>query len=178
MREIRCLVREAQREFFCLKYEDFEDLLQECLIHWFFIKDKYRADAGASERTFLNRVTRHRLVDISRVKGAYKRKSNYMSESLDGMNEEKGTNAKKEKALMVEQRVIEEINSADLPDALASAMAGLTFRQKQICRWLSEGMSLVKAGEKMGIPRTTLQEEVKRIREVFRKEGLDEYLQS
>ena len=33
---------------------------------------------------------------------------------------------------------------------------------------------LVRLG--VGIPRTTLQEEVKRIREAFRKEGLEEYL--
>jgi predicted DNA-binding protein (UPF0251 family) len=34
----------------------------------------------------------------------------------------------------------------------------------------------VKAGEKMGIPRTTLQEEIKRIRMAFQKAGLEEFL--
>ncbi len=77
---------------------------------------------------------------------------------------------------MVEEQTISKITAADLPDAMARATAGLSFRQKQLCRYLSEGMSHVKAGEKMGIPRTTLQEEVKRIREAFRKEGLEEYL--
>jgi len=41
---------------------------------------------------------------------------------------------------------------------------------------LSEGMSQVKVGEIMKMPRATLQDEVKRIREAFRKEGLEEYL--
>ena len=176
MREVRCLVRAAQREFVCLKNEGFDDLLQECLIHWFFIKDQYRPEAGASEHTFLNRVTRHKLADIMRIKGANKRKVFYMSESLDAMADDEESISAKEKILMVEEQVVSKLTAADLPDALSRATANLSFRQKQLCRFLMEGMSIAKAGEKMCIPRTTLNEEVKRIREVFLKEGLEEYL--
>ena len=77
---------------------------------------------------------------------------------------------------MVEEQTVSKITAADLPDAMLRATSNLSFRQKQICRYLSEGMSQVKVGETMKIPRTTLQEEVKRIREVFCKEGLEEYL--
>ena len=150
--------------------------MQECLVHWFFTKDQYRAEEGAEEKTFLNRIICNKLADIARVKGAYKRKVLYMSESLDAMCDDEDLIGKKERALMVEEQVVEKITTADLPDAMARATANLSFRQKQICQYLSEGMSQVKAGEKMNIPRTTLQEEVKRIREVFRKEGLEEYL--
>ena len=150
--------------------------MQECLVHWFFTKDQYRAEEGAEEKTFLNRIIRNKLADIARIKGAYKRKVLYMSESLDAMCDDEDLIGKKERALMVEEQVVEKITTADLPDAMARATANLSFRQKQICQYLSEGMSQVKAGEKMNIPRTTLQEEVKRIREVFRKEGLEEYL--
>ena len=173
---MRCLIRNVQRENLCLRGEGFEDLLQECLVHWFFIKDQYRSEEGVGERTFLNRIIRNKLADIARIKGAYKRKVFYMSESLDAMDEDEELSGAKEKALMVEEKTVEKITTAELPDALARATADLSFRQKQLCRFLSEGTSLVKVGEKMNIPRTTLQEEVKRIREVFRKEGLEEYL--
>jgi RNA polymerase sigma-70 factor (ECF subfamily) len=170
------LIKDAQREYVCLRNESFDDLLQECLIHWFFIKDQYRSEAGASERTFLNRITRNKLADLARFEGRNKRRVFSMSESLDAMDSDEKLIGKKERILMVEEQTISKITAADLPDAMARATAGLSFRQKLLCRYLSEGMSLVKAGEKMNIPRTTLQEEIKRIREVFRKEGLEEYL--
>lgn len=150
--------------------------MQECLVHWFFMKGQYRDGEGAEERTFLNRVIQNRLADIARIKGAYKRKTFYMSESLDAMDDDEQSIGLKEKALMVEEKIVEKVTVADLPDAIAKATAGLSFRQKQICRYLSEGMSQVKVGEIMKMPRATLQDEVKRIREAFRKEGLEEYL--
>lgn len=159
----------------CLENECFEDLLQECLVHWFFTKAKYQKEES-TQRTFLNRIIRHKLADIARLKMTNKRKSFYLSQSLDAMDEDGEFDGKKEKILMIENHMVEEISVEDLPSAMARAMAGLSFRQKQLCRLLSEGMSLVKAGERMNIPRTTLQDEIKRIREAFKKEGLEEYL--
>ena len=170
------MIRNAQREYACMKNEGYEDLLQECLIHWFFIKDQYRPEAGASERTFLNRIMRNKIADLTRRRFSNKRKVFYMSESLDAMGDDEESISAKEKILMVEEQTVSKITAADLPDAMLRATSNLSFRQKQICRYLSEGMSQVKVGETMKIPRTTLQEEVKRIREVFRKEGLEEYL--
>lgn len=170
------MIRGAQREYVSLRIEGTEDLLQECLIHWFFAKDQHRTEAGACERTFLNRIMKNKIADLIRRREANKRKVLYVSESFDAMDDDEELVSAKERILMVEEQTISKITAADLPDAMARATAGLSFRQKQLCRYLSEGMSLVKAGEKMGIPRTTLQEEVKRIREAFRKEGLEEYL--
>lgn len=176
MREVRCLVRSAQRDYLCLKCEGFEDLLQECLIHWFFMKDQYRPEEGASERTFLNRVTRNKLADLMRIKGANKRKVFYMSESLDAIDENGESSGAKEKILMVDEQVVQKITAADLPAAMTRVTDKLSFRQKQLCRFLMEGVSIKGAGEKMNIPRTTLNEEVKRIRVIFQNEGLEEYL--
>ncbi len=170
------MIRNAQHDYVSLRIEGTDDLLQECLIHWYFVKDQHRPESGASERTFLNRIMKNKIADLIRRRDANKRKVFYMSESLDAMGEDEESISAKEKILMVEEQVVSKLTAADLPDAMARATAGLSFRQKQICRYLSEGMSQVKVGEKMGIPRTTLQEEVKRIREAFRKEGLEEYL--
>ena len=170
------MVRQAQREHAELKAEGFDDLLQECLIHWFFIKGQYRPEAGASERTFLNRITRNKIGDLIRRKNANMRKVFLMSDSLDAMGDDEDSISAKEKILMVEEQTVSKITAADLPEAMSRATANLSFRQKQICRYLSEGMSQVKVGEIMSIPRATLQDEIRRIREAFRKEGLEEYL--
>ena len=176
MREILYSVRDAQRDYASLRKEGIEDLLQECLIHWFFMKEQYRAESGASERTFLNRVTRNKIADLIRRRAANKRRVSYESESLDAMDDDEKMISTKERILMVEEQTTIKITVADLPEAMSKATANLSFRQKQICRYLSEGMSQVKVGDVMNIPRTTLQDEIKRIREVFRKVGLEEYL--
>ncbi|MFA5284125.1 MAG: hypothetical protein WC347_00875 [Smithellaceae bacterium] len=111
-----------------------------------------------------------------RIKGANKRKVFYMSESLDAIDEDGESNGAKEKILMVDEQTVQKITAADLPDAMSRATEKLSFRQKQLCRFLMEGMSIKGAGEKMNIPRTTLNEEVKRIRVIFQNEGLEEYL--
>ncbi len=81
-----------------------------------------------------------------------------------------------EEILRVEEQIISKITTADLPEAISKATVNLSFRQKQICRYLSEGMSEVKVGEKMNLSRAMLQDEIKHIREVFRKAGLEEFL--
>ncbi|MFH1552711.1 MAG: sigma-70 family RNA polymerase sigma factor [Candidatus Omnitrophota bacterium] len=169
-------MREAQNDYLSLRKEGFEDLLQECLIHWFFMKDQFRAESGASERTFLNRITRNKIADLIRRRDANKRKVLYVSKSLDEMDGDGESINTKEKILMVEEQIVSKVSAANLPEAMSKVTAGLSFRQKQICRYLSEGMSQVKVGEIMKIPRATLQDEIKRIREVFRKAGLEEFL--
>ena len=140
------------------------------------MKDQFRSESGASERTFLNRITRNKIADLIRRRDANKRKVLYVSESLDEMDGDGESINTKEKILMVEEQIVSKISAANLPEAMAKATAGLSFRQKQICRHLSEGMSQVKVGKMMKIPRATLQDEIKRIREVFRKVGLEEFL--
>jgi RNA polymerase sigma-70 factor (ECF subfamily) len=149
--------------------------MQECLVHWFFMKDQYRPESGASERTFLNRITRNKIADLIKFKRRNKRKVFYLSESLDAMEETHSVNAK-EKALMDEEQVISKITEESLPEVLAKVTTNLSFRQKQICRYLSEGMNQKQVGEKMNMPKSTLQDEMKRIREVFKRAGLEEFL--
>jgi len=90
-------------------------------------------------------------------------------------DDEKSIGAR-ERILKVEEQVISKITTTDLPEAISKATANLSFRQKQLCRFLMEGMSIAKAGEKMNVPRTTLNVEVRRIRVVFQEAGLEEFL--
>ena len=88
------------------------------------------------------------------------------------------------------------ITLAESLDALESAQAGLDFEahhhtrmdllralallnpaQQRLCLLLGEeGLSVKQAAERLGIPRGTLYEEIKRIRTVFADRGLDNYL--
>jgi RNA polymerase sigma-70 factor (ECF subfamily) len=60
---------------------------------------------------------------------------------------------------------------------LLRAMALLTPAQRRLCLILGpEGLSIKEAAEQLRIPRGTLYEEIKRIRNVFAVYGLGDYL--
>lgn len=65
----------------------------------------------------------------------------------------------------------------DLRIDVAKALQRLTPRQRRVCAMLGEeGLSVKEAAARLGIPRGTLYEELKRIRQVFAEHGLAAYL--
>jgi DNA-directed RNA polymerase specialized sigma24 family protein len=77
------IVAEYRRRWKCLFIEDFEDLLQECLTHWYFARDEYDHKLGASQTTFMGRIIRNKLTDLIREREADKRKMAHLTISLD-----------------------------------------------------------------------------------------------
>ena len=172
----RCLVREFQNGSKGLAQEGFEDLLQESLMHWFFVKDKFDPAREVTQKTFMKRVIKNKLLNILEEKFAKKRQVQLKSISLNGLLEE-GESGTFEKFLGVESETRKTMADQDLSQALQKAFYKMSSRQKELCRLLGEeGLNVSEASKRMSIPRSTLQEEIKRIREVFRKEGLQNYL--
>lgn len=156
--------------------EGFEDLLQESLTHWFFVKDHFDPAREVTLKTFMKRVVRNKLLNILEQKKAKKRQTNTKSISLNALLEEGETQAV-EKFIGVESNTLRSLHDSDLSSALQKAFCKMSSRQKELCRLLGEeGLSVSEASKHMSVPRSTVQEEVKRIREVFRKEGLKNYL--
>ena len=171
----RCMVREFQSNFKSLAREDFEDLLQECLTHWFFVKDQFDPAREVTVKTFMKQVVRNKLLNILEEKTAKKRQVNLKSASLDQLLEEAGGSA--EKFIGTESDTVRTIRNTELSFALSKAFCCLSSRQKELCRLLGEeGLTVTEASKRLSIPRSTLREEIKRIRQVFRKEGLEDYL--
>lgn len=70
------------------------------------------------------------------------------------------------------------LHKSELSKAVAKVVEGLPKRQKEICNLIGEeGLNIRQVGRRMNIPNTTLQHEIKRIRNIFRDEGLQEYLE-
>ena len=60
---------------------------------------------------------------------------------------------------------------------IGRVLARLTPVQRQLCQLLGEeGLTIKEAAERLRIPRGTLYEEIKRIRQVFADQGLGDYL--
>ncbi len=173
------LVNEYIRNWDCLKEYEFDDLLQECLTHWYLKKNRYRSGKGASPQTFMGRVLQNRLVDIVRLRQTDKRKVNYDTLSLDDRI------ASDEDA----ETFLDMVEESDAPSEpferetatlakidIAKTSRNLTERQQRLCSLILEGFNVSDASEVLGTPRTTLYDELERIREVFAKKGLAEYL--
>jgi len=174
------LVNEFQGKWRCLQREDFDDLLQECLTHWFFAKDDYDPTREASQKTFMGRIIRNKLTDLVRERESDKRKIAHLTVSLDeplGKDEDSPT---------LIDKIDEQTNSDASPNPfleiqlridLSKALQQLTPQQKELCRLLGEkGLTVKKISEYLKTPRSTIYDELKRIRTICMKEGLEDYL--
>ena len=174
------LVREFHATSRALQHDEADDLLQEVLLHWYHARASHDPMGKASIRTYMARVVRNKLIDLIRERESDKEKVNILAVPTEIMHEGEpgsttddagGDPPEPEEAR--EQRDAEQSLHLDL----ARALAHLTPRQRALCQLLLEqDISMVEASQRLGVPRTTLYEELKHIRMVFKALGLDAYL--
>lgn len=163
-----------------LGVEDFDDLLQECLTHWFFTKDDYDPGREASQKTFMGRIIRNKLTDLVREREADKRKIAHLAVSLDeplGDDEDSPALIDQIDGDTVTQAPHNHFLEIQLKIDLSKSLQKLTPQQKSLCNLLGEkGLSVKEASDYLKTPRSTIYDEIKRIRTIFMKEGLEDYL--
>ena len=177
---VKKLVKEFQDEWPSLKMEEPNDLYQECFIHWFFKRDQYDRTAGASRQTFMAKVVRRRLIDLVRERESDKRKASYIADSLDepiGNEEDSPTLAD-----MIDESAVAGGSSdpffrVDFRIDISRALKKFTPNQKKLWRLLrEEELTITEASDYLKTPRSTIYDELKRIGELFQREGLRGYL--
>ncbi len=153
-----------------LKVMDFEDLLQECLIHWFLQRSKFNPSRGTSFRTYMAKVVSNRLQEILREQLTDRRKVFHLAESLDPPREG-GNNPWEPKA--------DKKNSLDISLRLdiEFVLRTLTPLQREICLLLGQDYPVKQIAEILGRPRSTIRYEIQRIRKVFSQRDLANYFQ-
>ena len=171
------VIERFRKKWKCLAREGFDDLLQECLTHWHFSKDDYDPSAGANLRTFMSRVVAHKLGHIVEKLTSDKRKISLASNSLD-----ERISDEEDSPTYLDQLPDDSVSnlkiSAELKIDISRTFQKLTPQQKKLCRLLGdEGLSIKEASEALKTPRGTLYEEIKRIKAIFQKEKLHEYLE-
>lgn len=183
------VVGEFRKEGTCLEREDFDDLLQECLTHWYFAKDDYDPTREATQKTFMGRIIRNKLTDLIRERESNKRKIKHVAVSLfDPLGDNENSLLINEESL----RLIDTIDIEGIPDAdappnafrqcdlkidLSKALQKLTPQQRELCRLLGEeGLTIAEASEYLNARRSTVYDELKRMRTMFMKVGLGDYL--
>jgi RNA polymerase sigma factor (sigma-70 family) len=175
------LVGEFRRRFRSLARQEFDDLMQDCLVHWIVVRGKLRPDSATPPVAYMAQVVRNKLTDLIREQEADKRAGDQDALSLDAAidgSDEGVTLAD----LLADNAAFQadEAGAVDPHDArvdIGRAMARLTPVQRRLCQMLGEeGLSIKEASKRLRIPRGTLYEEIKRIRKVFADQGLGDYL--
>ena len=149
---------------------DFEDLLQECLLHWSARRHLYRPGLGASPSTFLGKILRRKLLDILDREMAQKRRVNQRASPLP---EEDGDDERLAPPLPAVPSGIPHLH---LRLAVAEILASLHPGQARLCELLKEGMTVAAIGRELKKPRPSIYDEMRRIRKIFREAGLQEFL--
>jgi RNA polymerase sigma factor (sigma-70 family) len=150
---------------------DREDLVQEVLLWWVIQRQRYNKKRGASIQTFFRHVARNRLTDIYREQKADKRGGTSYPLSLNGpiLNEE-SDDAELGDFVPDPKDVASEVEGKVERDRI---LAWLTPRQRELAQGLAQDYSLAEMARKMKVPRTTLKDELNRIRRVLRRQGYD-----
>ncbi len=172
------VISRFRKQWKCLDLEGFDDLLQECLTHWHFSKDDYDSAAGANIRTFMARVLEHKLQHIIEKLTTDKRKVSSECVSLDERISDEDDSPTFLDRLSEDKILSSNLHvSAELTIDLTCAIQRLTPKQQELCRLLGEeGMSMSEASQTLKTPRGTLYEEIKRIKAIFEKANLHDYL--
>jgi RNA polymerase sigma factor (sigma-70 family) len=175
------LVGEYRRRSRILERYEFDDLVQDCLLHWIGVRKRLAPDPDNPPVGYMAHVLRNKLTDWMREQGAEKRAGDLQALSLDATadgSEEGMTLAESLEASESAQSDGQgETQRLHVRLDLQRALALLTPAQQRLCLLLrEEGLSVKEAADQLRIPRGTLYEEIKRIRKVFADHRLGDYL--
>jgi RNA polymerase sigma factor (sigma-70 family) len=175
------LVGEFRRRSRILRRDEFDDLVQDCLLHWTGVRRKLAPDPDNPPVGYMAQVLRNKLTDSMREQGAEKRAGDLGMVSLDATidGSEDGMTLAESLATAESAQSGEggETCHRHLHIDLLRALALLTPAQQHLCRMLGEeGLSIKETAELLRVPRGTLYEDIKRIRKLFADRRLDDYL--
>ncbi|MPZ48900.1 MAG: hypothetical protein GEU75_06260 [Dehalococcoidia bacterium] len=160
---------------------DREDLLHECLIHWLAVRGNYVAARGASVRTYMRRVLRHKLADLLDRETAQKRGGQQRPLSLDAPG---GPSAEEDDDPLADSvadasiagDTEAEAEQARLSERLQQFREDLAPGARQLFDALLREGSMAKAAHVLRQPRSNLYRVREEIARMAREQGLDEFL--
>ena len=128
----------------------------------------------------MGKVIRNKLTDFVREKEADKRKISQFTVSLDqpiGNDEGAPLLIEKVDEESISDKPVNSFLEIQLKIDLSKALQKLTPKQKKLCHLLGESeLTTKQLSEYLKTPRSTVYDEIRRIRKIFMKENLEDYL--
>jgi DNA-directed RNA polymerase specialized sigma24 family protein len=171
------VIARFRKQWECLRREGFEDLLQQCLMQWHHAKGKYDLLRGPRQK-FMAVVIKRELQHIIEKLTSNKRKVFAEAVSLDRCISEGEDSPTYADQLSADEDCASKLRAiAGLKIDIFQTVQKLTPKQKELCHLLGEeGLNIRQASKILQMPRSTIYEDIKRIRTVFEKDGLRDYL--
>jgi len=157
----------------------FEDLVQECCIHWLARRHQYDPKRGASRTTFMADILRRRLLDILDEQMRDKRRVNQAADSLDAPKDPTDPDITYQDGLTKDKvgpAGDANQDSLFIRHAVRKSLEHLPPFQKDICRLFAEGRNITEIAMALQKSRTTIHQEINRIREIFHQDRLHDFL--
>lgn len=171
----RNLVKQFQEKHPSLEREFVDDLTDECLKHWLSKRVKYDLKKIEKPKSFLAQIIANKLLDLVRHKTAKKRCDYFISESLDQFLEDNPDSKVLSSSDPVDQSA--EIDQSELKSALDQAFQRLNSQQKKVFMALrDERLTVTEISVRLKVHRSTIHNEINRIKEIFENEGLRKFL--
>jgi len=162
-------VRQFRSTNRCLERDFEDDLVDECLKHWFFLRDTVKPEAEEKRRAYMVRIVKNKLIDIVRSRCAEKRHEFYQAVPIDDFLEDSLASP--------QQSPAEAIDLAELKSQLNRAFQKLNLQQKQIYEAIYDGqLTITQISARLNLHRSTVYDAIKSIREIFEREGLKTFL--
>ena len=178
---IRCKARQLVNKAGFTK-DDVEDLEQEMTLDLLMRLPKFDVNK-ATQKTFVARLVERKISKLIRHRRQemrdYRRRARSLNEPIkdeDGGIVERGDTIAEEE---INRRLGRRSRTAqeDLELALdtAETLSRLPEHLRRLCELLKTG-TIAEAARQLGIPRTTLNDHVRKLREMFEHAGLRDYL--
>jgi len=167
------LISEFKRQWACLKSQEFDDLLQECLSHWLQVRNKFDPAKKASIKTYMAKVIRNQLLYKVRTLSAEKRKIDQVSISLDEpISGEEGARSLAEEIPDTSPSAVDMILENERKEQVEKAIGKLSPQQQEICQLMEQGLSRRKICKVLNKDKRFINKQIERIQRLFRNEGL------
>jgi RNA polymerase sigma-70 factor, ECF subfamily len=137
----------------------------------------------ATSKTFIARIVEHKISNLIRHRTSEMRDFRLEAGSLNHLVEDGDGNSVEFGDLIAQEDVDvqlgrftrDSMEEKDFLHDMETTLAGLPENLRRLCELLATG-TISDAARKAGIPRTTLHDQVKRLRAIFEDAGLQNYL--
>jgi RNA polymerase sigma-70 factor (ECF subfamily) len=168
-------VRQFRSTCQCLQRDVFEDLVDECLKHWFFLKDTVKPEAEEKRKAYMVAIVKNKLSNIVASRRTVKRNEFFQALSLDEFLE--GNPESPFLAHLGQRSPSEEVEHSELKEKLERIFQRLNPQQQKVYSAIFDGeLTITEVSLRLNLHRSTVYDEIKRIKTIFENEGLRSFL--
>lgn len=168
-------VRQFRSTCQCLRRDFEDDLVDECLKHWYFLRDTVKPEEEEKRRAYMVAIVKNKLSDIVREHTSKKCNEFFQAVSLNQFLENNSDSPFLTHPS--QQNPADEADLSELKSKLVQVLKKLNPQQQKVYLALCDGqLTITEMSVCLKLHRNTIRNEINRIRVIFESEGFREFL--